>query len=88
VADLISSMPIPGEGGTDNISLEDNALSHFTVCKQTYDWRYLGENGLFCYIRFTSAFVIELSRRTTFGPALGSFFPLVRDLNFKVVVGC
>jgi hypothetical protein len=76
VADLLSSKPIPGEGGTNNISLEDSARSHFTVCKHTYDWRYLGKNRLICYIRFTSAFVIGLSRRRSFGPALSSFFPL------------
>jgi hypothetical protein len=76
VADLLSSKPIPGEGGTNNISLEDSARSHFTVCKHTYDWRYLCSNRLFCYIGFTSAFVIGLSKRRSFGPALGSFLPL------------
>ena len=76
VADLLSSKPNPCRGSTNNISLEDSARSHFTVCKHTYDWRYLGKNRLFCYIRFTSAFVIGLSRRRSFGPALSSFFPL------------
>jgi hypothetical protein len=64
-------------GGTNNISLGDSARSHFTVCKHTYYWRYLGRNSLFCYIRFTSAFAIGPIRL-----ALSS-----SDLNFSFVMG-